>query len=303
MRLTKIKKTLDEVLPHLKVSAREVIINGTAYTELGNLIELRNSILKLIAENVFFEEATAILQTEIFEFSKDTNNLDHATARNIITNVEALRRAAYHFKNALDEAIPQEKGNTVYIKLPEIRDFKDLAISAEQFNLILSQLILNDEIGGDIKIEMVENGSIWLEVFVGSAKAASIIGAVAYSSALAYREIQKGRLIAETRRSRQIRNDKQQKLEEAFEIMLDELMEAEAFHINSTHFSNDDPERLLRIKHVIKLLSEEMSKGAEVAPSLTAPEEIKKMFPEIKELQTMVSRIKEIMNKPDSPIG
>lgn len=297
MRLKEIKQTLEEVIPQLKISAEGVTINGSKFTRLSNLKEIRKAILKLIANNVFFEFATKLWDTEISNFSDDQITLDPSTASNIVVDINKLEGSAREFYSSLQDIVLDSKENTVYIKLATVNDLNDLSNTASVFSTIFSQIILEEEIGGQIKIESVENGSVWIEVFVGSIKAVSIIGAIAYSAALAFREIQKGLYISESRRTRKLDNDKIEYLQTAQKLLLDDLIDAEAHHINAEYFTKDNPERIARIKNVIGMLSEEMNKGAEVRPSLKASLDTTKLFPDMKNLLTMVSRIKEITNK------
>ena len=226
--------------------------------------------------------------------------LEPSLASSIVSSIHKIDLAAKELGIVLEEIMTDPKENTIYIKFPAINDLQDLSTASSTFNTIFSQIIFEEEIGGQIKIESVENGSVWLEIFVGSIKAVSIIGAIAYSAALAFREIQKALYIAETRRTRKLQNDKIESLQAAHKLLLDDLIDAEASHINNEYFSKADPERLGRIRNIIGMLSEEMNKGAEVHPSLKASEETVKLFPDMKNLPSMVSRIKEISAKADS---
>ena len=85
----------------------------------------------------------------------------------------------------------------------------------------------------------------------------------------------------------------------AQKILLDNLIEIEALSINDKYFDKDDPERIERIKLPIKMLGEEMNKGAEVHPSLSAPESTSKIFPDMKNLSILLSRVKEIPDKKE----
>lgn len=140
----------------------------------------------------------------------------------------------------------------------------------------------------------MENGSIWLEVYLGTIKAVSLIGSIALSAALVFREYKKGLYISETTRTRKIGNDKLEELQKAHKLLLDDLMDAEAYSIHNGYFEKDNPERISRIKHTIKILSEEMEKGAEILPSKKIPSEIANLFPDMKNLPGLISKIKEI---------
>ena len=297
MRLKKIKQILDEVIPDLEIKIGQVTINAIKYTRIENLKPLRKSILKLIGNNIFFDQAQNLLNSEIMQFAEDGINLEPHVAKKLIEEIEALKKAAFELKKILGYLVGPTKENSIFLKLSEIKDLNDLSESANNFHKAFSQIIFDEEIGGQIKIEDVENGSIWVEIFVGSVKAVSIIGAIAYSAALAYREIQKGRYISETRRTKKIQNDQLEALVNAQKLLLDHLIDAEAQNINAEFFSSDNPERVERIKLSISLLSNEINKGAEIKPALNTAEEVAKFFTDFKNLLGLVSRIKEIPDK------
>jgi len=303
MRLKQIKQTLENVIPDLQIKIDQVVINGVKYTRLENLKAFRRAVLWLIGNNVFFDLAQNLLNSEVMQFTEEGINLEPQSAKLIIQNAESLRNAAMELNKILGGIVGPIKENSILIKLPEVKDLNDLAASAEAFNKILSQVILDEEIGGQIQIESVESGSIWLEIFVGSVKAVSLIAAIAYSAALAYREIQKGLYISESRRTKKIENDQLEALQKAQQLLLNHLIEAEAQNINAEFFSNDSPERIERIKLAINILSVEIQKGAEVKPSLNAPSEISKLFPDFKNLLALVSRVKEIPDRKDKKKG
>ena len=72
------------------------------------------------------------------------------------------------------------------------------------------------------------------------------------------------------------------------------MLNAEATHINSEHFQNNSPENIERIKNSIKIFSELIDKGAEIHPALIAPEQVSNLFPDIKNLLGLESKIKRI---------
>lgn len=75
---------------------------------------------------------------------------------------------------------------------------------------------------------------------------------------------------------------------------MDDLIDAEAYSISNSYFKENIPERINRIKHAIKTLSEEMERGAEILPSKKVPAEIADLFPDMKNLPGLSSKIKEI---------
>ena len=122
------------------------------------------------------------------------NAVEGRTIKNSISNLQLLTNS---FLEAFSESSGQIRENTISIKLPAIKDLDDLAKASSVFNTILSQTIVNTEIKGVIEIDNVENGSIWLEIFVGSSAAITLIAGLAWSAAVVYKKIQEGRIFEE----------------------------------------------------------------------------------------------------------
>lgn len=294
MRLNEIKEIIDYVLPTLKVSASNVTINGSNYLQVTNANSLKKDLEELSQTGLFKKEINDLKESSLFEFTGNTVNLTPSDGQQLIQRIQRLTIVADRLCTALASIIQETKENTIYIKFPDIKDFNDLSKASESFNKIFSQTILDEEVGGVIQIETVENGSIWFELYLGTIKAVSVIGSITLSAALAFREYKKGLYIAESTRTRKIKNDRLQELQKAHKLLLDHLIDAEAYSISNSYFNEDVPERINRIKHAIKTLSEEMERGAEILPSKKVLAEIADLFPDMKNLPGLISKIKEI---------
>jgi hypothetical protein len=71
--------------------------------------------------------------------------------------------------------VPPATENAIYIKLPSVNDLTQLASSLEVFQKILQLAILHQAINGQVVVQGVENGSIWIKVSVGTIAAVNLI--------------------------------------------------------------------------------------------------------------------------------
>jgi len=186
---------------------------------------------------------------------------------------------------------PDAGENSISIKISKVRDLDDLYKAAQDFNIIFSQLILNEKIGGSLGIKNVENGSIWLDVFVGTPLAVSVIGSLTWAAAVVYKKVQEGRVFAEYVKSLKIKNDSLSDMRSAQDLLLKSMIEIEARNIETQYFSDGNNEQLERIKNSISLLASQIEKGSEVHPYLNAPEDVKNLFPDMKKLPQIESKI------------
>jgi hypothetical protein len=294
MRLKEIKEIIDAVIPRLIIDAQTVTINGSPYMSFKKIQAFRMALNDLAKTALFKQTIDEIISDPVIQTTTNEIIANVNEGKLLVTKITNLESTARNISEALAPIVKEVKENTIYIKLADTRDFQDLANTAESFNKILSQTILDEEVGGQVNIQTVENGSIWLEVYLGSIKAVSVIGSIALSAAIAFREYKKGLYISESTRTRKLTNDKLEALQNAHKLLLDDLIDSEAAYIDSKHFEKSDPERIERIKLSIKMLSEEMDKGAEIQPSKKIPQEIAIEFPDMKNLPMLTSKIKEI---------
>ncbi len=129
---------------------------------------------------------------------------------------------------------------------------------------------------------------------MGTTAAVELVGGLAWAAAVVFKKIQEGRLIEEHVKSLKIKNDSLKEIQNKQKEQLAELVEAEAENLVNEIFSENKIEKIERIKHSIKLLAEMLEKGAEVHPALNQPESVKNLFPDIKNLQSLETRIKKL---------
>jgi hypothetical protein len=200
------------------------------------------------------------------------------------------------FLNALGVQPPTEAD--IYVRFETVGDLPAFNAQLATLQLILEQTILDPKIGGKMEIRSVDKGSIWLHLFIGSVQAVGVVGSIAWSAAVVYKKFQEGRLVEQHVQSLKIKNDALKQIQEGQEKLLKDVVEAEAKHLEKEIFGGEEnPDRLERIKHAIRLMQELIEKGAEVHPALMAPENVKNLYPDFKKLGSVESKIKQIAEK------
>ena len=216
---------------------------------------------------------------------------DKGTVDTINEKLNILKTSAINTYNILTSTIPNEDPNSINIKLPPVHDFNDLAKYSKDFHTVLSQLIHSEEIDGDATIQSVENGSIWINVFVKTPLALSFVAGLVWSSAVIYKKLKEVDVMEQHIRTLEIKNETLVDLQSNNKKLLNQMVELEASHIQKEFFPESNPEKLKRIKHSINLLSELIFKGAEVQPSIDAPESVSNLFPEAKNMLRIESKV------------
>jgi hypothetical protein len=186
----------------------------------------------------------------------------------------------------------------IYVRFETVGDLPAFNTQLAMLQLLLEQTILDPKIGGKMEIRSLDKGSVWLHLFVGSVQAVGFVGSIAWSAAVVYKKFQEGRLVEQHVEALKIKNEALKQIQEAQEKLLKDVVEAEAKHLEKEIFGDEEnPDRLERIKHAIRLMQELLEKGAEVHPALMAPENVKNLFPDFKKLGSVESKIKQIAEK------
>jgi len=288
-----IKQQLQNILKRL-VWKVENGANGETMNFSG-LINIRAVINDIKSLNLFDGIVASLSKSVIYTTANDQMTVQLLEGYDIVNNLTLLKTLSTNFLNVLMTTVPEEDINSINIKLPPVNDFDELSKVSREIHLGLTQVIFNDDINGQTKIISVENGSIWLNVFVG-ASAVSVIASLVWASAVIYKKILEGKLLAEQVRGLKVKNDSLEDILKAQKVETDLMIQAEAEHISSEHFRENIPENIERIKNSITTFAELIGKGAEIHPALVAPENVSNLFPDLTKLIGVESKIKRLAN-------
>lgn len=294
MKIKELKERLIKITSVLNVGYVEQSTRNQLISKFSKLNQFRKALDLLDDTGLFSNEIKLIRDSAIFTTAKDNLNLNSTEGRLLKNQVDEIVKLTNALHNTISEISGESNIDSISIKLPPINDFEDLAKVSSELHKILTQAIVNDEINGQVRIDSVENGSIWLDIYLGSAAAVSLVGSLSWAAAVIYKKVQEGKIFEEHAKSLSIKNDSlqeiQKKQKEALAIMID----AEARNLYDENFSGNNNEQIERLKNSIKLLSNLIEKGAEVHPALNQPEKVKNLFPKMNQLQTVESKIKKL---------
>jgi hypothetical protein len=268
---------------------------GTTLFEISNLKEIRTIISNLDSMNLFETITQNLLNSAIFTTSNDSIRVQSSENSQIVSQLNLLKDLIENFSEVLKSTVPEETADSINIKLPSINDFDELSKVSREIHIGLTQVIFNDEIEGQTRIISVENGSIWLNVLVGTT-AVTVIASLVWSAAVIYKKIQEGKLLEEQVRGLKVKNESLEDILKAQKAETSLMIQAEAEHVNSEHFKINAPENIEKIKNSISIFAELIGKGAEIHPALVAPENVSNLFPDPSKLIGLESKIKRLTN-------
>jgi hypothetical protein len=189
----------------------------------------------------------------------------------------------------------------VIAAIPGQSDLASIVSILGQLKEGLAQLVAEENIGGELQVERWETGSLLVFLWLKTMAAVELFGKALKGAAIVYQEIQKGRilgqhvdLLKEHVREKKIKNEVAEVLGEAQKQLINQIVEREARVVEDAFFDAHDNERLLRIQNSIRLLADLFDKGTTVYPALEMPKEKRDVFPDLKELGTFLSPLKEL---------
>ena len=230
-----------------------------------------------------------------FIFSRSVDEVDYeggdnwsiySTANELIVILKGLRELAA-------QIVPVQNSETISIKLPEERDFTEVIKDLSAINSAISQNVLNEKISGVVVVKSWQPGSLWIDLYLGSPAAVGLVGGIAWSAAVVRKKWHEGTIMENIAGSMDIKNQMLEILRDGVKEHVKLVVESEAKNLLAHNFAEDDNrEQIERLKLGIKTFADLIERGAEVHPALTAPENVKNLFPDFAKLDLIESKTK-----------
>jgi hypothetical protein len=294
MNVKENKEILQESFRNLNY-APKYVSNSTEKPYLGiDLINLRESIKMLENINIMIPEINEIKKTSLFKSYGNEEyftSSDDSIIKNYVNKLKIGIEFILRYNNQVDN--PE---NGLYIKLPEIQNFDDLAKVSNDLKKAIEIPIVDQNDGGYIKIETAESGSIWLIISIGSITAVNLIGAICWSAAVIRKKKAEAKIFEEHAKTLGLKNDSLQTVIDAQKIQIKNIIEAEAQEIAKEHYKLNDPEVINRLKLSLNTVNELIDRGTQILPSSDNKETIKS-FPDYSNLNLIESAIKKLQSE------
>lgn len=287
-----IKTQLQEILKNFKWKAEAHAPNPSFYN-ISNLKVIRETLNHIESLGLFQDVVRELQNSVIFTTKNDSIRVQQIESAAIDNHLSLLKSLAENFLKVLMSTVPEETTDSINIKLPPVNDFDELSKVSRELHLAITQVIYNDEINGQTRIASVENGSIWLNVIVGTT-AVTLIGSLVWSAAVIYKKIQEGKLLEQQIRGLKVKNASLEDILAAQKAETKLIIQAEAEYLNSEFFQNDPAGNIEKLKNSVTIFADLIAKGAEIHPALVAPENVSNLFPDPTKLIGLESKIKKL---------
>jgi hypothetical protein len=290
MRLREIQRILRDNLPKLNFVYSG--IGGSNY-RIEQFREMLDGVRSIRETGMFQQETETILTTDVIA--------RHAQSGFIVTGetVNRVNEALNQLKSrgsillaTLNVNLDPQPESGVSIRIPEATDLDSVADLLREVKTALEQLVVNSHVDGYVKLASFDRGSNWIELILGSIAAVKLLGMVLH-------------LIVETRlkeaeiatrwesfKTMKIKNEALSSIQGALDLELtdfkNERLQAIADNIG---VPNDEYEMRERVKFASSMLSDLISRGAEIVPSGEAPADVRMTFPSPTQLTGLLKEI------------
>lgn len=258
-----------------------------------NLSSLREAILNLEDVDILKNEIEAIKKTSLFSHSADAFFFSASDDTILKEAVRQLRNGLEYLLRYSDQIEMPENG--LNIKLPEIENFDDLTKVSKEFKRAIEIPIIDQQQGGQVKIETADSGSIWLTVSVGCIAAVNLVGAICWSAAVIRKKMAEARIFEAQAKTLELKNEMMVTLIEAQKVQMKNILDGEAKEIADNHYSLTDGEAIARLKMSIETVSELIDKGVKILPT-SDDSKTTKLFPDYSALNLIESTIRQLKN-------
>lgn len=258
-----------------------------------NLSSLREAILNLEDVDILKNEIEAIKKTSLFDHSADTFFFSSSDDTILKGAVKQLRNGLEYLLRYSDQIEMPKNG--LNIKLPEIENFDDLTKVSKEFKRAIEIPIIDQQQGGQVKIETADSGSIWLTVSVGSIAAVNLVGAICWSAAVIRKKMAEARIFEAQANTLELKNEMMKTLIEAQKSQMKNILDSEAKEIAENHYNLSDGEAIARLKMSIETVSELIDKGVKILPT-SDDSKTAKLFPDYSALNLIESTIQQLKN-------
>ncbi len=288
MKLSTIKKSLEDIMVHLNVQA--AMNSNNTYYIISNWIEISDALYILYSYDFLRPSVEAIFSRGV-NYQARTPSLSIAAGTDVqqFNNLLEILKAKCNAIIDVSASYVKPNENQLEIKLPQVDNIDDLENILDKLNKSFTQCPLFEE-PLQIKFDGVESGSSWLIIsIVCIVGGGQVLKPVAdfIKSCFECRKI-----FAETKKidlesrllqlqiDEETRNQIMKKNKELENDQLKQTCLEEAKKINPEKAKVLDPEEVKRLIYSMDNLTQLFNRGMEIYPSSSVQAEVKEIFPE-----------------------
>ena len=301
MRLRDIRALVENNYEKLFLKG-QVTGNNTGFYYLQGHVEAIDAILNLQPLKFLQDEINKLEgMPDIFSSRINRITVTSSDYQSFIRIIEDIKLKCRGILDAMDEALPEQDENSISIKLPQVNDLTELSKYARDLEIIFNQVLTHESINSKVIVQNFDSGSYWIELAINGSIAIHFVGSLAWVAAVISKKIYEINITKEQVKTIELTNTAREEILKGLEKQITTLCEGEAKNLlHQNNIENYDPEFLGRVQLSIKLLANLIFKGAEVHHAISAPEEVRNLFPDYKNIGLLQSSIKQLSGHTNS---
>ena len=274
--------------------------NGRVQYVIKNLNRLRKAVLLVRDIPYLGPQMHTVVEHPLFKSPQDEYTLSTTEYLEFKTLIEKLKNKLQVLKEIVETDGLSDLHDMLSIRIPALNTFDELSKVADELKKSIELPLIDSRVESNVKIVGADRGSIIFYVSLGAAAAVKLIGVICWSAAVIRRERAEARILEEHAKTLQLKNESLRDLIEAQREQLRNITQGEAERIVRTHYDQNDPEAVERLKLSINSISELIDRGVTILPNGNDRETLKS-FPDYSQLSLIESTIKQLKKSAETP--
>lgn len=269
---------LDNALSHMSITLSKLSNGNVRIDNYSEIVVAIDSVRRL---GVIEAEIKDFEKSKINLYTQDSNGACEFTTTmfNRFANILATIRNEVRVSNMLiKKMLPNEAEHTLHVKLPISNTYKNVSESFVSINKIFELSFPEEK--GNIKVNNFDNGSLLIDISVGSIIVLKTFGSLVKVATNLFVKIQQARLVSQ--QITELIGDSKERIEikKKLDVQIEELISSQ---INEEKLATDK-ETEGKLTKSVKILNDLMDQGATFEPGIKSLNDMKETWPTLSEI-------------------
>jgi hypothetical protein len=258
-----------------------------------NVINFKRFVDDVAAIPAFKSSVQTLKQTALYLSSADQITVNRIVFKKIYKLHTKLFAYVEVLKKTIGDNLGQTSGRQIIIKLSDPDDLEQMLKNLKTIQTELSHILVNDHIKGDVKIECWDIVAGEVNIFIASHAAMQLVGSISGAAVLVCQKMREGRFICDYVQGLKVKDESLLDINSGHDKAIQDVVDEQTSMVLQEHFGGDKSDELYdRIRSAISRFAELLDSGTEIHPASTAPEKVRRLFPNLKKLKSVTSPIK-----------
>jgi hypothetical protein len=262
---------------------------------IENLINFKHFADNIAAIPAFEEPLQRLKHTALYFSSADQITVN----REMFYKIYKLHTKLFAYVEVLKKTIGDNMENTIgrriFIKLSDPNNREAMLENLKTIETHLSHIVVNDWIKGDVKIESWDIAKGKVSISIASHEAMQLVGSLSGAAVQVCWKMREGRFISNYVRELKVNDDSMLDINSSQDKAIQDFVDEQADTVLNEYFGGESGEEMYnRIRSAINRFAELLDSGTEIHPASNAPENVRRLFPNLKNFTSATWQIKPV---------